>query len=183
MKKILRRIICLGLTLIACVGGLCACNEDDVGKEYGATLINDVDKFMREDFLEENRTSGVFYEVPTYDEETDTWKEEMVQEKEGPKTREFIITNEEEYLRLFKDTSSIAVNFETQMLVVHMFTKADVSPVKLTWIKVDHTKLFVTFKYNPRSPDILDSCMPGQGGIAVIMNKYDIDSTKFVYER
>lgn len=34
MKKNIKKIICLGLTLIACVGGLCACNDGDKDNVY-----------------------------------------------------------------------------------------------------------------------------------------------------
>lgn len=186
MKKAVKTPICVILTLVLCICGLCACNEQDVGKEYGATLINDVYKFMRENFLEENRTYGVFYKVNSYDEETDTWTEKMVQDTEGPKTREFIITNEEEYLRMFKDLSSIDINFETQMLVVHMFSKGFSRPLKMVEIKIDGNVLLVKYRKDPEDNIIRghidDGCMPGQGCVAIVMNKYDITSARFEYK-
>lgn len=183
MKNAVKSFICIiVLALVLCSCTLCACNEENVGKKYGATLINDIRQFMREDFLEENRTYGVYYENPNYNEETDIWSEEWMQQKDAPSTREFVITNEEEYLRIFKDTSSIGVNLETQMLVVHMFTKINSRPLILTGMKIENNELFVKFKDRPAKPWIKDSTMPGQGCFAILMNKYDITSASFEYD-
>lgn len=179
MKKIIKRIICLGLTLVACVGGLCACNEQAVGKEYGATLINDIRQFMREDFLEENRTYGVHYVARAYDEETGTWTEDVAKITEGPRTREFIVNNEEEYLKIFNDLSSIDINFEKQMLVVHMFTTTNPNPLVLTDFKVSNSELFVTFKAKPSKIGVKNATEPGQACMAIIMDKVDITSASF----
>lgn len=90
---------------------------------YGAKLYNgNVNTYgaVREEFIDQNRVYGAYYFNSECLEDSDESTEKDIQDKESPKTRTFLIKDEETFKEIFYE-DALDVNFEEEMLVLHIF--------------------------------------------------------------
>ena len=146
------------------------------GNQYNATLTytryDDLKAYINENFLEENKIFGAFYE--TYSEE---YGKEYVQleDEAFPRTRTFIIKNQSEFDNVFiEKPQGPNIDFENQMLIIHSDTTIYSRPIKLQTLKVDETVLTVKMKMNDGKHGVADAAMPCQMYLFVVMDKVDI---------
>ena len=118
MKKVRRQIaVLLGIVLCAAVSAGCS------GNAYHAELALlkrsvDLNGYIREDFLEENRVFGAFY--PIGEAEDGTADYEQLTDESYPRERIFCIRSEEEFNGVFVlPPQELKADFQTQMLVVY----------------------------------------------------------------
>ena len=155
---------------------LCSCNEYD---NKNITLYNDIGKYMNASFLEQNRTYGVRYSIDVYDDETDSWMTSSMTVKDAPSTRDFIVDTEEQFIHIFAERP-IDINFESEMLIIHMFTDTNNRPVKLKEIIFENNKMEVYFIVQRRIDGLNDTTEPGQKCFAIKMKKTELTTVTFI---
>ena len=171
--RLISKVLCLGIILIMGLGIFCACNKDD------DNFYNDVHTFMNKDFLEQNRTYGVYYDIDVYDYSTNSWIKQTQRDPTSPKTRDIIVDSEEKFAEVFNSFHS-NIDFENEMLVVHMFTVINCRPAILNKIVLENGNLQVYFRIQDARPNVNDTTMPGQKAIAVKIKKIELNSIEFI---
>lgn len=162
--------------IIAGLCVLCACNENKV---WDGELYNDISTHMKEDFLENNKTYGVYYSVKEFDSETNSWEDKIQIEKDAPATRSFIVDNPSVFSDIFEDFET-DINFETDMLIVHLFTDTNMRPVVVQNVEVKNKKLSVKYFVQPGNSEVNDSTAPGLKCFAIKIKKTQIDDIEFI---
>lgn len=172
-KKVLK-LAALGATLVCllgcAVGVLVACNE---AKKYHAEFYDDVEEFMNDEFLKENRVGNAYYPNEYYIEGVN---ERFTYDETSPRTRTFIVTDEEEFAKMF-DSFPAEIDFASQMLVVYMFRVINGRPHHMRKLKVEDGKLSIRIKEENCNSD--DTTMPGRKCVAVVIDKLEIASVEF----
>ena len=175
MKTVLKRSLIVAVIAVLALSTvfLCACNK------YNSTFLYDVDDYMNEEFLVQNRTLGAAYFTEEYVEELDEYMSKAHYVTDAPKTRDIIVDSEEKFSEIFSDFP-IEINFEKEMLVLHMYTDIYPRPVYMQSISLKDGNLKVVFRMKPNAPGYNDATMPGQCCVAVKMDKKDIQSVEFI---
>ena len=84
------------ILLFSCAAGvLTACDE---AKKYHAEFYDDVEGFMNDEFLKENRVGQAFYPADDF-----SGGQEYIKDETSPSARTFIVTNKEEYVQIFDE--------------------------------------------------------------------------------
>ena len=169
MKK--RKIIAAGLVLLILLQLLTGC----AAIRYGATLYSDTEEWLDDAFLEENKISTAYYRNPNF---TDIHGSEpkWIKYPDEPKTRTFIITEKEEYDRIFTK-SPVEVDFEKEMVI--LYTCTDVSPREYNLKKMDVNDGVLIAKIKLEHRNANDSVMPYQRFFMLTMKKAEITKVKF----
>ena len=159
--------------LLSCAAGvLTACDE---AKKYHAEFYDDVEEFMNDEFLKENRVGNAYYPNEYYIEGVN---ERFIYDETSPRTRTFIVTDEEEFAKMF-DSFPAEIDFASQMLVVYMFRVINSRDYYLRELTVKDGVLNVTLEEEHISPDVADTTMPGCRCVAIVMDKTEIKSANF----
>ena len=144
MKKVRRQIaVLLGIVLCAAVSAGCS------GNAYHAELALlkrsvDLNGYIREDFLEENRVFGAFY--PIGEAEDGTADYEQLTDESYPRERIFCIRSEEEFNGVFVlPPQELKADFQTQMLVVYTQACMYSRPVEIKRVEKEGEELFILF--------------------------------------
>lgn len=173
-KKVLKFAV-LGATLVCllgCAAGvLTACDE---AKKYHAEFYDDVEEFMNDEFLKENRVGNAYYPNEYYIEGVN---ERFTYDETSPRTRTFIVTDEEEFAKMF-DSFPAEIDFASQMLVVYMFRVINGRPHHMRKLKVEDGKLSIRIKEENCNSD--DTTMPGRKCVAIVMDKTEAMSVEFI---
>lgn len=174
-KKVLKlavlgaALVCL---LVCAAGVLTACDE---AKKYHAEFYDDLEEFMNDEFLKENRVGNAYYPNEYYIEGVN---ERFIYDETSPRTRTFIVTDEEEFAKMF-DSFPAEIDFASQMLVVYMFRVINSRDYYLRELTVKDGVLNVTLEEEHISPDVADTTMPGCRCVAIVMDKTEISSAAF----
>ena len=153
MKK--RKIIAATLVLLLLLQLLTAC----AGARYGAALYSDVGDWIDEAFLKENKVKGAYYRNENYTEENRYEEKEWLREKEGPSSRTFVVTTEEEYGAIFPN-ATLDVDFEKQMVILYLCTDTSPRDYYIEEMKMHDDALNVTVKLESGKPGVDDSDPP-----------------------
>ena len=167
MKKVRRQIaVLLGIVLCAAVSAGCS------GNAYHAELALlkrsvDLNGYIREEFLEENRVFGAFY--PIGEAEDGTADYEQLTDESCPRERIFCIRSEEEFNGVFVlPPQELKADFQTQMLVVYtqacMYSR-----------RKEGEELFILFGMEERR-GVGDASMPAQIYLFVVLDAVDVTS-------
>ena len=173
-KKVLKfavlgaALVCL---LVCAAGVLTACDE---AKKYHAEFYDDVEEFMNDEFLKENRVGNTYYPNEYYIEGVN---ERFTYDETSPRTRTFIVTDEEEFAKMF-DSFPAEIDFASQMLVVYMFRVINGRPHHMRKLKVEDGKLSIRIKEENCNSD--DTTMPGRKCVAIVMDKTEAMSVEFI---
>lgn len=90
---------------------------------YGGKLYNgNINTYgaVKEEFIDQNRVYGAYYFNSECLEDSDESTEQDIQDRESPKTRTFLIKDEETFKEIFYE-DALDINFEKEMLVLHIF--------------------------------------------------------------
>ena len=120
MSKV--KIIRAGLALLLIFSLLPGCSN----LRYGARLYNHVNDWIDESFLKENRVKAYYPNDNYVYGENDR----LIYEETAPSSRVFIITDEDEYNGIFT-ASPLDVDFETEMVILHIFSNTSPRDYKL----------------------------------------------------
>ena len=174
MKKVRRQIaVLLGIVLCAAVSEGCS------GNAYHAELALlrrsvDLNGYIREDFLEENRVFGAFY--PIGEAEDGTADYEQLTDESYPRERIFCIRSEEEFNGVFVlPPQELKADFQTQMLVVYTQACMYSRPVEIKRVEKEGEELFILFGMEERR-GVGDASMPAQIYLFVVMDALDVTS-------
>ena len=111
---------------------------------------------MNDEFLKENRVGNAYYPNEYYIEGVN---ERFIYDETSPRTRTFIVTDEEEFAKMF-DSFPAEIDFASQMLVVYMFRVINGRPHHMRKLKVEDGKLSIRIKEENCNSD--DTTMPGR---------------------
>lgn len=161
------------LCLLVCAAGvLVACDE---AKKYHAEFYDDVEEFMNDEFLKENRVGNAYYPNEYYIEGVN---ERFIYDETSPRTRTFIVTDEEEFAKMF-DSFPAEIDFASQMLVVYMFRVINGRNHYLRELTVKDGVLSVKIEEERLPSNLKDTTMPGCRCVAIVMDKTDITTAEF----
>lgn len=172
--KFISRLLYLGFVLVLGLSIFCACNKDD-------NFYNDVHRLMKKDFLAQNITLGVYYDVDVYDSVIDEWVKKPQRDTTSPETRDIIVDSEEKFSEIFNEFP-VNINFEKEILVIHMFTVINGRPALLNKTVLKNGNLKVYFKIKPARPGVKDTSAPGTKAIAVKIKKTELNSIEFIQQ-
>ena len=172
-KKVLKlavlgaALVCL---LVCAAGVLTACDE---AKKYHAEFYDDVEEFMNDEFLKENRVGKAYYPNEYYIEGI---TERFFYDEISPRTRTFIVDDEESFAQMF-NVFPVEIDFEKQTLIVYMFRAINGRSHYMNKLQVEGGILRVKIKEENRKSD--DTTMPGRKCVAVVIDKLEISSAEF----
>ena len=172
MKRLKAAALLLGCIL--CIG-IAGCS----GNAYHAELALlkrsvDLNGYIREDFLEENRVFGAFY--PIGEAEDGTADYEQLTDESYPRERIFCIRSEEEFNGVFVlPPQELKADFQTQMLVVYTQACMYSRPVEIKRVRKEGEELFILFGMEERR-GVGDASMPAQIYLFVVMDALDVTS-------
>ena len=177
-RKITLKLAALGITLtclFACAAGvLVACDE---AKKYHAEFCDDVEEFMNDEFLKENRVGQAFYPAGDFSED-----QEYIKDETSPPTRTFIVTNKEAFARMF-DEFPQKIDFNNQLMIVYMFVTTTPRSFEMTDLSLKGGVLRVGYKMKMSIGDYLhsikDDVMAYRRCFALIMDKTEITTAEF----
>ena len=158
------KLAALGIALtclFACAAGvLTACNE---AKKYHAEFYDDVEEFMNDEFLKENRVA-------------------YIKDETSPSARTFIVTNKEEYVQIF-DEFPEKIDFTNQLIIVYMFVTTTPRNFEMTDLSLKEGVLRVSYKVEmsigDRLHSIKDDVIAYRRCFALVMDKTDITTAEF----
>lgn len=133
--------------------------------KYHADLYDNAGEWINEEFRNQNPVG-------------------LAGDKLFPIDRTFTVNNQEEYSRIFaQDVDELAVDFETQMLVVYTFIDTYRRDNRILGMDVMDDTLKITYKMEEYLIPVFDACIPYQRWFVIIMNKLDINSVVFEKKR
>lgn len=139
--------------------------------KYNATLYSHAQEWIDETFLTENRVQAY------YPDEND--ESGYVYDEESPRSRSFIIADEEEYGRIFPK-AQCDIDFEKEMVILYIF--GDVYPNREYYLKsmeIADNVLTVQTKLEERFPPVGDASAPYQRCFMIKMDKTEIKEVVF----
>ena len=170
----MKKIISTGLLLLILLNLLASCSA----LRFGATLYDhdDIIEWLDEAFLEENKIGGtVSYPNPNYTDRHGS-EPEYIRYPDLPTERTFIITEKEEYEKIFT-SSQMDVDFEKEMVILYTSSSVNSIPVDLKEIAIADGVLTISIKFNyPHGPGAV---MPYQRFFVLQMKKAEITEVKF----
>ena len=162
------KIVKIGLAILLIFSLLPGCSN----LRYGAKLYNNVDDWIDESFLNENRVKAYYPNDNYVYGENDR----LIYEETAPSSRVFIITDEDEYNRIFTN-SPLDIDFESKIIILYIFPKSNTRDYKLKRMELKDRILTVEMRLERTKAK--DGCMPGPECVAIKMNKAEIDEVKF----
>lgn len=140
-----KKIAILGVVLIClfCISG-CKTNQ------YNAELYDNAVEWINEDFIKNNYTSGAYYD------------DDIQTDDSYPKTRTYLIKNNEEKLNILNNKFNIDINFEQEMLIVYTWTTVYNRPCQIKGFELKENVLYVNFNMSSVSTGIGDAARPFQ---------------------
>ena len=168
MSKV--KIIRAGLALLLIFSLLPGCSN----LRYGAKLYNNVDDWIDESFLNENRVKAYYPNDNYVYGENDS----LIYEETAPSSRVFIITDEDEYNGIFTD-SPLDIDFESKIIILYIFPKSSPRDYKLKRMELKDKVLTVEIRLEWKWKDVKDEGMAAPSCIVITMNKAEINEVKF----
>jgi len=150
---------------------------------YNAVIYSHAEDMLLEEFLDENKIGGAFYENPDYVESFDYMGDRYIQYNDLPRNRTFIVKDKETFSEIFKK-DAIEVDFESEMLLIYTFPDSSFS--RECYISgINMNKKMLTVKYKKESVPLGfgSSHAPAQRWFVIKMDKLDIEDVKFIKEQ
>ena len=149
--------------------------------QYNATMYSKAHRWTKDEFIENNKVSNAKYKNKDYNQEiqydNENWVSKYYYDENAPKTRTFIIKDENTFNEIFTE-NSMDVNFEKEMVI--LFIKRDVCPRDCYLLSISNNNGKLTFKYMHKFSTGNDTVQPYPRCIAVKMKKMDITSVEFI---
>ena len=161
----LKKISCLFMTLTILFSLLVSCNIN----KYHATLYDDVDHWIKQEFADNNLVRGVYVQGNN-----------LTTDQSLPRSRTFLITTQAKFDEIF-NSSAPAVDFTKEILALYTFTCDYVREIKLGDIEIDGLKLEIEYEMvHPLScQSIGDAVPPYQRYILVKLDKVNVTHVQF----
>lgn len=163
------KLVYLGVLIFMLLCFFTGCSN----RKYNAKIYSKSNDWIKQDFLKNNKVRGAYYFNPDYIAGND-YVEEGYYDDSSPKSRTFIITEEESFNQIFLE-NKLDVNFDKEIVILYIF--CDIYPYRNYYIKTISLKkevLNITLrleKYNKA-----DATMPCQRCLVIKMNKKNLNS-------
>lgn len=169
-----KKIIFIAICMLLCLSVLSGCSV-----KYNAVMYSKVEEWVDEDFLKENRVKA-YYLNDDYVEgdDSDDAPEKYIYDENSPRSRSFIITEENEFKSIFTDCP-IPVDFDKEMVLLYIF--GDIYPNREYYLKktsLDNKTLNIYYKLE--STNKKDATAPYQRCMMVKLDKLDITEVNFI---
>ena len=168
----IKKIICIGVVLIMCLGLFTGCGGNKLPYDavmYGEIYTNRT--WLQDEFYEANLTDGSWSSV----------QEEYVSGDAYPQKRTIIIADSTEYKKVFKDFP-LDVNFENAMIIMHGFTTSSGNPYEIKSIILDEQSLTVNYRHTTsKKSNTPNASAPLTKWVIVVMDKLNTETVEFVF--
>lgn len=157
----MKKYLFLGIILIMSFSFLMGCSKN----KYNATLYDDVNEWIDEDFSTTNLTYGAYYD------------DVLLEDDSYPVARDFILCSQQECEGVIKNLSELNVNFEEEMLILYTFTTVYHRDIKLKNIEVTDDVLKISLQFDKKS-GVGDAAMPYQRFLILKLERLEIASVE-----
>lgn len=160
----MKRTFYFVLFLLIFAGSLHGCAELLLDAQV---LDGNASKLIDKAFYEQNYTYGAYYD--DYDDGKTKFDDASY-----PKERTFLITNQQEYDRVFASDADLNVDFSSEMLAVYTFTAEYVREIRIDEVAVDGQRLCIDLSMIKPRQGVGDAVMPYQRYVVIKLQKADV---------
>lgn len=169
----MKQIISILIVLLLCLSVLVGCQKPDPSNANCQIMSDELSSdTLKASFLKENRTSGAYYDGDVALEDNDI-----------PKSRTFIIKTQDEYDTIFENTASVAVDFNSELLILYAFTTEYHRDISLDDWKVEGKTISITYEMKEPGKPVGDAARPFQRFLLIKMNKLDIENAEMIEKK
>ena len=174
MKKTLMMFFMLVIAFVM-VG--CS-NDNDNTILYNAVMVNSgsIDGvqtvyYFKEDFLLENKVSGVYYKNENYDS-TNQESEEYIFDESSPKTITYVLDSLDKYEQVFN--TNYEIDYDKEILILYLFADTNCT-YSLNSVELNSNNLIITYKSK-----VNVTTVPERTFILIKMDKVEFENIKFI---
>ncbi len=160
----MKRICCFVLLLMILIGIFYGCAQFPLNTQV---LNGNASEMIDKTFYDQNYTYGAYYN----DYEDGKTK---LDDASYPKERTFLITNQQEYDRVFASDTDLNVDFSSEMLAVYTFTAEYVREIRIDEVAVDGQRLCIDLSMIKPRQGAGDAVMPYQRYVVIKLDKTDV---------
>lgn len=160
VKKSLYCLMVILVSLLIFFG----CNQN----MFNAVLYDDAINWIRDDFINNNRTGGSYYGDNL----------EFVTDDSLPDQHSFVVSSDEEADKIFNDNFDLTVDYNSEMIIVYTFTTIYHRQCELTDIEQSKNVLNISYKMKKVGSNSGDASMPYQRWFIIKMNLLDVLSVQ-----
>lgn len=172
MKKIIVLFMMLILSIV-----LVGCSNDNTIL-YNAVMVNSgsIDgvqtvNYFKEDFLLENKVSGVCYKNENYDP-TNPESEEYIFDESSPKTITYVLDSLDKYEQVFN--KNYEIDYDKEILILYLFAATNCT-YSLDSVELNNNNLKITYKSK-----INVTTEPERTFILIKMDKVEFENIEFI---
>lgn len=172
MKKIIVLFMMLILSIV-----LVGCSNDNTIL-YNAVMVNSgsIDtaqtvNYFKEDFLLENKVSGVRYKNENYDP-TNPESEEYIFDESSPETITYVLDSLDKYEQVFN--KNYEIDYDKEILILYLFADTNCT-YSLDSVELNNNNLKITYKSK-----INVTTAPERTFILIKMDKVEFENIEFI---
>lgn len=172
MKKVL--MICFMLVIAFTMVG---CSNDNtilynaVMVDRGSIAAAQTVNYFKEDFLLENKVSGVRYKNENYDP-TNPESEEYIFDESSPKTITYVLDSLDKYEQVFN--KNYEIDYDKEILILYLFAATNCT-YSLDSVELNNNNLKITYKSK-----INVTTEPERTFILIKMDKVEFENIEFI---
>ena len=140
---------------------------EDRGSIYAAQITN----YFKEDFLLENKVSGVRYKNENYDP-TNPESEEYIFDISSPKTITYVLDSLDKYEQVFN--KNYEIDYDKEILILYLFADTNCT-YNLVSVELNNNNLKITYKSK-----INVTTEPERTFILIKMDKVEFENIEFI---
>ena len=174
----MKRIIVLFMMLILSIVLVGCSNDNDNTILYNAVMVNSgsIDtaqtvNYFKEDFLLENKVSGVRYKNENYDP-TNPESEEYIFDESSPETITYVLDSLDKYERVFN--TNYEIDYDKEILILYLFADTNCT-YSLDSVELNNNNLKITYKSK-----INVTTAPERTFILIKMDKVEFENIEFI---
>ena len=174
MKRVL--MMCFVLAIAFMMVG-CS-NDNDNTILYNAVMVNSgsidtaqIVNYFKEDFLLENKVSGVYYKNENYDS-TNQERQEYIFDESSPKTITYVLDSLDKYEQVFN--TNYEIDYDKEILILFLFADTNCT-YSLNSVELNNNNLIITYKSK-----INVTTEPERTFILIKMDKLEFENIKFI---
>lgn len=173
----MKRIIILFMMFILSVV-LVGCSNDNtilynaVMADSGSIAAAQMTNLFKEDFLLENKVSGVRYKNENYDP-TNPESEEYIFDESSPKTITYVIDSLDKYEQVFN--TNYEIDYDKEILILYLFADTNCT-YSLDSVELNNNNLKITCKSK-----INVTTEPERTFILIKMDKVEFENIEFIW--
>lgn len=172
MKKALMMCFMLVIALM-----MVGCSNDNtilynaVMVDSGSIVTAQIASYFKEDFLLENKVSGVYYKNENYDS-TNQESEEYIFDESSPKTITYVLDSLDKCEQVFN--TNYEIDYDKEILILFLFADTNCT-YSLNSVELNNNNLKITYKSK-----INVTTEPERTYILIKMDKVEFENIKFI---